>query len=1082
MISELNGNSANLVRLAAGYLYIPGLFAIVDRLSAVSETRLLIDNTDNTLFRHSPEQLVRDAHHVGPAVAVALVGEHLSRPQARRVTEVTAAGFTRGLELTEQSEEHRLGGLRVLDLLATGRLNVRVHTRGRLTARFGCSGLPGSHPESAWVGTRNPLIAAELDPSGVATTVTEPTARTELSDHFDRLWTEAADATTLLADAIRRSWVAALVSPHDIYLKTLFTLVRDRLEFDPAELPGDEDITDQLADFQRAAFRQAVRVIQEFGGVFVADVVGLGKSFVGAAVVRYFERTEHVRPLIVCPAPLVEMWQAYSETHRLNAHVVSSGILRSTGGRNPLLDEVRYRDRDFVLIDESHSFRNPGSQRYQVLAEFMARGRKRACLLTATPRNRSAWDVCHQIRLFHPDDRTTLPIDPPHLRDYFRLIERRERDLPSLLGHLLVRRTRSHVLRFYGRDAETGQPVDPDRFEPYRDGARRAYIEVGGRCQFFPRRELRTAEYSIEATYRGLYDRLRLYLTPPPVGDSGPHPDRLLFARYRIGDYLTALARSRPEYAALRTTAGLHGMVRVMLFKRFESSVEAFRTTVRRMADAHRGVLASLAVGVVPGARESGLDTSADEDEETEPNDGYPTEDFDSARLAADLGHDLELLNRILGMIELITPDEDQKLQTLIRLLGEPPLAGAKRLIFTQFADTARYLHAHLAGFGEPGCQVAVLTSETPSKMAAVGRFAPRSNPDTAKFVATDEIGTLISTDVLSEGLNLQDAAAVVNYDLHWNPVRLIQRFGRVDRIGSEHDRIHAVNFLPEVGLERNLGLREVLRRRIRDIHETIGEDSSILEAGEELNEAAMYAMYAGGDGSFDTLEAEPDDRSVHLAEAEELLRHLRESNPSEYARIASLPDGVRSTRRGSRAGVFAFFQAGNYRELVLLDERGAIVSDDLPKLLGWLRCPPNATHAGPYPPNLAGVLVRAARVFDQRAAERRTELRHAAPLTGGQRYALRELRVAIAEADGDDERGRLERLEGVFRLPVPPAASRELNRARRDGLAGAAMIRHLVTILHAYGLADRRPQENEATYDLAGIVCSLGYIPGSSS
>ena len=250
-------------------------------------------------------------------------------------------------------------------------------------------------------------------------------------------------------------------------MKTLYALVRDRLEGeDDKDILWDDEITKRLADFQKVAVRQAVQMVKDYGGAFVADVVGLGKSYIGAAIVKHFERTDHARALILCPAPLTEMWERYNEVYQLNARVLSMGMLREEddGAVNFLLDNVLYKDRDFVLIDESHNLRHRDTQRYKVVEAFLSTGRK-CCFLTATPRNKSAWDVYSQIKLFHQDDKTDLPVDPPDLKQYFKLIEDGERNLPDLLANILIRRTRNHILRWYGFDSVTHQPVDPSQFK-----------------------------------------------------------------------------------------------------------------------------------------------------------------------------------------------------------------------------------------------------------------------------------------------------------------------------------------------------------------------------------------------------------------------------------------------------------------------------------------------------------------------------------------------------------------------------------------------------------------------------------------
>jgi len=207
--------------------------------------------------------------------------------------------------------------------------------------------------------------------------VTGPDNHAQLGEWFEELWDETEDFDEALMNEMQRSWAAARSSPHDVYMKALYALVGNRLEGERrTDVLAADEITDQLADFERVAFRQTVNIIKEHGGAFVADVVGLGKSYIGAAIVKYFEQTERARPLIVCPKALVEMWENYNERYELNARVLSQSELleNRNGTRNLLVDDPRYRDRDFVLVDESHNFRNDDIQRYRLLDEFLSAG------------------------------------------------------------------------------------------------------------------------------------------------------------------------------------------------------------------------------------------------------------------------------------------------------------------------------------------------------------------------------------------------------------------------------------------------------------------------------------------------------------------------------------------------------------------------------------------------------------------------------------------------------------------------------------------------------------------------------------
>lgn len=361
---------------------------------------------------------------------------------------------------------------------------------------------------------------------------------------------------------------------------------------------------------------------------------------------------------------------------------------------------------------------------------------------------------------------------------------------------------------------------------------------VGGRHQFFPKRELETIEYSIEETYQGLYQTLRGYLGKVCKGRlTRPTDGELTYARYGLWHYVTKDKQHQEPYTNLqRAGSNLRGLIRILLFKRFESSVHAFKETVRRLLRIHRAFVAALKQGIVPAGEDAQtLLYEADDPEEMnlldalrEVADRYDAADFNLNKLEEHIEHDIRMLNEILQLVEPITAKHDAKLQTLKRRLLEKPFQDGKRLIFTQYADTACYLYENLNPDGKRD-DIDVIYSGDKSKAKMAGRFAPRANPEYHVSSGKAELMTLVATDVFAEGLNLQDCDKIINYDLHWNPVRLIQRFGRIDRIGSNHDAIYGYNFLPETGLETNLGLKLKLRNRIQEIHDTIGEDAAIL-------------------------------------------------------------------------------------------------------------------------------------------------------------------------------------------------------------------------------------------------------------
>lgn len=1062
--------SSESAKFAVGYFFVSGLESVADQIAALKELRLLIGNTSN---QETLEQIAEGYQRL-ERVAEAIEGQtYRKQTDARRMAGETADHLRTSMAVMDQTDagEHLIKLL--VRLIEEQRLKVRIYTKGRLHAKayifnyaplpdmFGQPTMPRYENGIAIVGSSNFTLSGVTHNTELNVVVAGNDNHAALTRWFDDLWNEAEDFDLALMQAIKRSWAVAEVTPYDIYLKTLYTLVKDRLD-GTAEPLWDDEIIARLADFQKVAVKHAVQIIRDYGGAFVADVVGLGKSYIGAAIVKHFERVERARPLIICPKSLEKMWERYNEIYHLNARVLPMSLLKEddAGQIDFLLREVKYRDRDFVLIDESHNFRNPDSQRFKVLQAFLATGRK-CCLLTATPRNNSAWDVYYQIKLFHQDDVTTLPIDPPDLNAYFKLIEAQERTLPALLVNLLIRRTRNHIVRWYGFDAETHQPIDPARFQEYLDGTRRAYVMVAGKEQYFPRRELHTIEYSIEATYQGLYQQLRRYFgVYHRHQPERPEPDELTYARYGLWHYVKPEKQNQRPYNELqRAGINLRGLIRVMLFKRFESSVYAFRATITRMIVVHQRFLDALAAGIVPAGEDAqSILYEPNQAEEADLMDAlsrlasrYKAEDFDVPRLRVHVEHDIKLLKKILDAVEPITPDQDAKLQELLRHLKREPLNTGKRLIFTQYADTARYLYENLNPLNARA-DIDVIFSGDKSKDRVVGRFAPKANPEYRFAAGEVELNTVIATDVLSEGLNMQDCDKVVNYDLHWNPVRLIQRFGRIDRIGAEHDVVHGFNFLPETELDRNLGLRETLRRRVQEIQDTIGEDSQILDPTERLNPEAMYAIYEKDGQKLSQFEDEED--FLDLNEAEEMMRQLRAERPAEFERIATLSDGLRTGKTAKQPGLYVFCQAGGYQRLYLLDEQGEVISRDIPRVLGAIKCAPD-TPAQPLPPDYNAAVMKVKRQFAEEARTRQTEMKHTLALRQGQRYVLRELRVFFGATEDEDVKAQINILEKAFRVSPTEAVNRELNRLRREAVTGAALLKRLIDIYYQHNMKD---------------------------
>ncbi len=1087
--------ATDTAKFAVGYFFLSGLEALGKELSSIKELRLLIGNTSTS---ETIEQISEGCKRLELAQHRIEDLAYAKRADRRGRAGTTAENLKETIEVMDQTNEAEDLVFSLIRMIEEKRLKVRVYTKGRLHAKayiFDYSSPNPGNEGIAVVGSSNLTLAGIQHNTELNVLVHDKGSPTQkgqgnhgkLTDWFKELWDEAEDFQAHLMDELKQSWAAQLAKPYDIYMKTLYMLVKDRLEGgDGREILWDDEITSKLADFQQVAVRQAVQKIRDMNGCFVADVVGLGKSYIGAAIVKHFERIEGTRALIICPKSLEDMWTGYNETYQLNANVLPMSMLIEESDRGvDLFEDVRYKDRDFVLIDESHNFRHNTNQRYNVLQSFLSTGRK-VCLLTATPRNSSIWDVYNQIKLFHPEDITYLPIDPPNLKEYFKLVERGKCSLKDILSHVLIRRTRKHILQWYGYAADTNVPLkelSEIKRHHYLSGGRRAYVIVGGRHQFFPIRNLKTLRYSIESSYQGLYEQLRKYLGhskgkryTPKLGQE------LTYARYGLWNFVKKNKKNKPPYNELkRAGINLRGLIRTMLFKRLESSVHAFRLSIERMINTHELFLKSINKGFVPTGekaedligRYSQYDDTVLLDALENVSGRYSVEDFEKEKLVQCIKSDLELLQEMYDRVEPITVEKDDKFQKLMGYLRTEPVNKGKCLIFTQFADTAEYLYKNLNP-KDKHKDIDVIYGSNKSKARIVGRFAPKANPEFTFRSNEVEIRWLIATDVLAEGLNMQDCDVVLNYDLHWNPVKLIQRFGRIDRIGSEHEVIWGLNFLPETELEKNLGIKRVLQRRIQEIHDSIGEDSAILDESERLNPDAMYAIYSPKDKQM-SLFPEDGDEFVDLNEAEELLRSLSNDDPEEFERIVNLRDGIRSGLHTATKGMFVFCEQSNFQQLMLSDSEGNITTRDVSRILGTIKTDPEQKPPEKLPPKYNQQLMKIKQLFTEEAKHRQSQMEYSTSLTPSQRYVLRELRTIFSATEDENIKAQINLFEMSFRLYPTQAVRKELNLIRRNGIVGDNLLRQLQEIYFRHRLEDRlnHTEKTISKEDIPRIICS---------
>ncbi len=920
--------NAKQAKFAVGYFYLSGFKAIAQRLENVEELRLLIGSSTNL---QTLDELAKGRNGLDEAKSRLEQQKYATKEQELGLIAEDEKDLSDAAAEIAQTDENEQYIKTLAGMIEAGKIKVRIYTKGTLHAKAYIVDYPEGRYErgSAIVGSSNLSLAGITSNTELNVVVPGNENHERLSEWFDARWDEAVDFDERLMKVLRESWAINEPTPYELYLKVVYELVKDRLIHEDEPSGKKKKGFPTLYGYQIDAIRQARTILHQYGGVFLADVVGLGKTYMGAGLLADLYEREGWRALVISPPVIMKMWQHIIDDFDLNAKVVSLGKL------NEVLEDDRLMNREIILVDESHRFRNEDTQRYKDLSEICFG--KKVILLTATPQNTSAWDVYYQIKLFHPHEWTALPIDPANLREYFKEVEDDRQSLPELLEHILIRRTRSHIKRFYEKDMEKNKLQFPKRMPPER------------------------IDYSIDDVYPGIYDEIEKHLL------------KLRYARYDLWHYAKPAHRTDPEIAQLKTAGiNLVRLMRATFFKRLESSVEAFRTTLSVLVRTHRHLVKLLDEGVVPAGPigEEIMDAlrSGDQDVESEMLDKlgveYPAAKFEMVRLKKDVAADLKIFEKLAEYVEPIKPENDAKLQTLIRELGKPEWQGQKVLIFTQFSATANYIGDILQSHFQ---NVEFVSGSSKDLLDIVRRFAPRANNH--KIGKSKEIQILVATDILSEGLNLQDCNRVINYDIHWNPVKLIQRLGRVDRVTTEHDTIWTFNFFPERKLETHLGLEARVTNRIQEIHRNIGEDAKYLSPNEKLYENSFYKIYTGDES---VLEEESDDTSFE--DLIQLIQVIKDTKSELFEKIKHLPHKIRSAKKAiDKQGFIVFCKAGEFYRLYRADVKGNVLSQDQVSILKELACNPSEPRR-PLPLGFNEKVTNIARLFEDEARQRESE------------------------------------------------------------------------------------------------------------
>jgi len=1054
------------------------------------------------------------AEELRAALGVSQRADEIDNQTALRLKKRLAEEFREQLTLGAPTNEDEACLRRLANQIKAKKVVVKLFLHHPLHAKLYLLFRPDPiNPIVSYLGSSNLTFSGLSGQGELNVDVLDHDATKKLAKWFEDRWDDrwCIDISEELVRIIEESWAReTLIPPYHIYVKMAYHLSQEaRAGLTEFQIPPE--FRRKLFEFQSAAVRIAARHLNKRGGVLIGDVVGLGKTLMATTLARIFEDDFGLETLILCPKNLVPMWEDYRERYRLRGRVLSMS--------RAIKELPKLRRYRLILIDESHNLRNREGKRYRAIHEYVRENDSKCILLSATPYNKTYLDLANQLRLFVPDDHD-LGIRPERLlrelgeTEFIRRHQCPVRSLAAfeksiysddwreLMRLYLVRRTRTFIKDNYAEtDAGTGR-----KFLTFEDGTK----------AYFPDRQPKTVKFKIGKPEQDQYARLY----SDDVVDTINH---LNLPRYGLGNYLAPSPHQPPTQTENKviqdlSRAGkrLMGFCRTNLFKRLESSGQAFLQSVERHILRNYVYLHAIDKDLpLPlGTQDAELlDPAiadeealfADEDDDNGDGSEQPTsntlqtdadfkrragEIYDSyagqwkrrfkwlrpglfvSQLAADLREDINALLKVLKLCGKWDAGKDAKLGALLKLVTEKHPQD-KVLVFTQFADTVDYLEKELRNRGVSA--VAGATGESDNPTALAWRFSPVSNEKRSQVTPEQELRVLIATDVLSEGQNLQDCSIVVNFDLPWAIIRLIQRAGRVDRIGQRAEAILCHSFLPAEGVERIIRLRSRVRQRLTENAEVLGTDEAFFEGDAQNRILDLFHEKAGIlDGDAET--------EVDLASyAYQIWKNAITAEPGLQKTIPEMPPVVFATKphkvtEKEPAGALVYLRTAEGNDaLAWIDKKANSVTESQFAILKAAECVPE-TPAQPRQEEHHTLVEKAVQVI---MTEEKTVGGQLGRPSGARFRTYERLKRHAENVKGTlfESQELLRAIDDIYRYPLRPTTIDTLNRQLRSGISDEDLAQLVVALRDEDRLC--LIHEEEQTHE-PRIICSLG-LSGSS-
>lgn len=887
-----------------GYFRASGFYNLYRSLEDVEKIRVIVglklDEHTWDIYRHARE------------------GTPLEFRSSHKIREQFRSELRDDVQGTEDNLETDTGIRKFIDFINSGKLEMRVYPDQPIHAKVYIMRKPEGSEDFGRVitGSSNFSFSGLSENLEFNVELKQGYDVRFALDKFEQLWEQSIDITEDFVSTVNQeTWVNDSITPYELYLKFLY-------EYFKLDLSYDLDlIKDRLPEgfmdleYQKQAVVNALRIIDEHGGVFISDVVGLGKTYISAMIAGQLDGHTLV---IASPVLLDEnnpgSWPNVMRDFNVPTQCLSVGKLDS-------MDHNRLKRIKNVIIDEAHAFRNQTNKTYEQLASI-CHG-KRVILVTATPYNNRPDDLLSQIRIFQKGKQSTIP-GLPNLEKFFSEMEGkidrelRETDYPAFLAqlrevsseirnrvlkYLMVRRTRTEIERFYGEDLKKQGLRFPFPYPPI------------------------ALFYKMNVTENRIFN----------------HTIELLQNGFNYTRYAPMLYyKGKMSELERQSQRNLIKFMKQLLVKRLESSFFAFRATIERFIRSYEIFLKLYDDGYIYFSNkhlnkifdyvEAGNEAAIEKLIEEGLAEKYPASQFKPA-IRTDLENDLKTLRTIRE--EWMAIKRDPKLLEFIaQLKNDSVLRDSKLIVFTESEETARYLKENLEVHYPGSVLMFSGNSDESLRKEVIYNFDAKSS------IQNDNYRILITTEVLAEGVNLHRSNVVVNYDIPWNPTRMMQRVGRINRVDSKFDTIYTYNFFPSEEGNDAIRLKEIAMMKITSFITLLGADSQLLTEHEEIEQHELFNKL----NSYQSDEDEGDSPLAYLRE----ITSVMENDPGLFKKISQLPVKAKSAikAKGKRDAVVSFIKKGNLEKFFMCDVSLETRELDFLEVAARLKCDPATKRA----------------------------------------------------------------------------------------------------------------------------------------